>query len=1387
MIKEKFELLRKHGKKVVAGLLAAAMTIEQVPLEGTGGWLQSLAATGITNNEKVPGMFADIDNVRLVGGTETKERFLMLQKKREAQALIKLIPDGTISGTLYQPAIHIDTPYIFRDSTGNFVVTYISQNYDNGDPYGPDDYARDTGLQFVGGVAVALSGLGNTWTLWTPPTKPKTTSDDPDEEDEAVEIDDASDDDEDEAYNAVEDTSMADAKAEIVETSKDDSANEEEPADDAGEEKRVTADAEEKTKTGSASSQTEMAEKLESVLRTSEASESLKSETGTKKETDAETETGAESGTENETEKETEAVTRPADDQESDTASGDQKETESTVDSTEEKSTETADEADGTQTENGQTVQDSETDSESKTSDATVSGDTADTAGVVNNQDIDVYADSDNSQLIYEPDWNQMNLQGTTSTGTYYYGNIRVTLNDTQYDPSQNYSVTAHFKFFTANGYTGQFPEGLEAKCRAWVDMKGFSVKGVSGGGVVKGQYYVPRNILHPKSEFTFVYSNVDWDLSMEAVKGAEDNPVIPWQKNNYASYIMKIRNTSGLSDPDADTLTPDERVPNETTFSNYDVTVVVPNDGYAAKAYGSAWQYETYYWDEEAGVLKKNENYYKMTTDMFGDKKNSDVNFMGKWISNDLSNVGYDASRYDESGGAVVIDITDLEDGIDPKTEDPDELVAHGGIPIAYQWSTAATFTFKTRGEELYPPQFGLNGKGEKYDDSMYDPAKKTERVYRIFLPFNNNIKGSDGQTLEQDITYNGTIYIGGTSTQNGAVGLSLATNSDWDDDSVTSVVTGSHVSDGIALIDDRPQNVKDEVRALEEKQLKEAARKAELGETETTDVEEIQEEELGEEEAVATESEESRSSGTGTGWEKIRLLPTSDDKNLGHSWPSSDLKAATWFTIPTYDASGTKTVESADAHVGKKVTYTISDIGITNEGKGASGVPMYRPNVVDTFQVGFDLQELQFVYPKNSDINTNGKTPVEYWLGGNDDLLGIGIAKTDEEQSLAYPIMEYQDADGKWQEMLITSADFTVTGGDANHDVYSCRVDKFFDSIHFYPKAVRINFKYCWVPLTKCPGDIRLVGVSRIANEKLTNTAQTHFSILNYRVQQHAGYEQNLIGDPIGYFPVSETIKDSKESTADINTEKADIEAKIFAETWIKDQKKTDPLLLETPITRDYGNYLVKITNGNDSEGYNVNFTLKLNEKEQDRSEGAAATAMVDAFRVSGIRISKQLLEAGEQPYERVYNKKDPDRQPYKLDSDGNRIPAPILVLKNGDTVIKSFTYEELEKLISTTEEGINHSPKYVDKSCYINLTDAIIQRFWLPISFFPIVLFAEQISLQTAISHRTSSGCVSMVLQRISVMRWALWRRLWMVGETVRTDSFMMRMATRLRKIL
>ena len=38
MIKEKFDYMKKHGKKVVAGLLAAVMTVEQVPSELGGGF-----------------------------------------------------------------------------------------------------------------------------------------------------------------------------------------------------------------------------------------------------------------------------------------------------------------------------------------------------------------------------------------------------------------------------------------------------------------------------------------------------------------------------------------------------------------------------------------------------------------------------------------------------------------------------------------------------------------------------------------------------------------------------------------------------------------------------------------------------------------------------------------------------------------------------------------------------------------------------------------------------------------------------------------------------------------------------------------------------------------------------------------------------------------------------------------------------------------------------------------------------------------------------------------------------------------------------------------------------------------------------------------------------
>ena len=1319
MIKEKLGLIRKQGKKVVAGLLAAAMTIEQVPLEGAGGWLQSLAATTSISSDDVPSMYADILHVK-VNGSETLERFVMLQKKREAEATITLNPgDGASGVTLYRPAIHIDTPIIYYDEVDHkFITTIVSENTVDGQPYGPKDLAKDPRYTLVGGIAVAVTNTTG-WTVWDPSSVSTTNADDEDEDDEAVVVDVADTDITVVPSETTEaDESVSETKTEKTETNAEDTQDSGASVkSDAETTETETKSTSEKAEAAKASTSQELTEKLESVLKetaeskTSDTENSTESETETKKETAERPETSEDSTSASETTKETETAENP-----------EIKETETTVDSTQEKETEettaASDKTDEKQqstaeettesgetagedqtTGNDETVQEPERDTAgTETVAGTENETTSETAsGTESNQDIDLYDLTDSKTLIHEPASNQMCRLDET-TPAFYYGNYKITSNDQSYDPSKPASLSVKFKFWIDSGYTGQIPEGLEAKCRAWVDMQGYdSSKGQ--GGYEPHQYYVPSSLLHGDSEFTFVYSNVDWSISMEALKGSKKDPVITWQKNNYASYLMKIKNTSGINNGQ---LAKEDEVPDNTIFSSYDVKVTVPdNSNY--KAYGSAWQYETYYWDEDDKVIKKNDNYEKMDETMFGDKKNSSVNFIGKWIANDLSNVGYDAAKYDESGGAVIIDVTDLSED-DQKIEDPDKLVELGGIPVAYQWNGNATFTFKLRNEKLYPPQFGLDENKNKYDPDKYDPNVKTERQYRIFLPFNNSVTGSDGNLFEQDVTYKGTIYIGDTAAQNADSDSGVVVDSEWDD---TETLTRSHAAEGILLEDDRSQEEKSALRALEEKekQLKEAAEQKELSSAEDTTAAELADDDS---QAVISDDTEETSEydvaeQSASGWERIVLLPEGEENNLGHRWPSSDLAAETWISIPDYKASVKKSVQSEDASVGKKVTYTLSDIGIQDPVDGSRAVPMYRPNVVDTFPAGFDLQEIQFVYPKDSGVDIGDKSPVEYWLGGEDSLLGIGISKKKEDQTTEVPIMEYQDVNGDWQEVEIDTSNFVKTGEEGNKEIYSYDLKPYFDSKHFYPKVVRINFKYCWVPLTKCAGDIRLVGVSRIANPKLTNTAQTHFAILNYLVEQDAGYDEGLIEDPIGRFPVERYEKTSDDSTADINAKESEIKADVYAETWIKDQKKTDPDLLETPITRTYGNYLIKVRNESDSEGYNVNFKLTLHEKEKDLQEGAKDTDTVDGFRMNGIRISKQLLEAGEQPYKRSGKKED---GPYILDADNNRTPAPMLILKNGDTIVAQYTYEELLQMISGKDTGINPSEDYEDTSYYIEV---------------------------------------------------------------------------------
>ena len=195
-----------------------------------------------------------------------------------------------------------------------------------------------------------------------------------------------------------------------------------------------------------------------------------------------------------------------------------------------------------------------------------------------------------------------------------------------------------------------------------------------------------------------------------------------------------------------------------------------------------------------------------------------------------------------------------------------------------------------------LYPPQFGLKpGKKETDEDAAYNEAKyeegkqkgyKTERVYRIFTPFCANVKGSRGDVVEQDITYKAVIYIGGNNNSD-----SVATSSNWESSDFNTPVEDTETS---------------------EMDLEDTSAEAETA---------VQEASSGE----------------------YKVDEVSDSVvDLGYPWDSGDKNEKVYFKIPNYQPSGLKTVQTEAAYVGKKITYTISDIGIQRDktGKAIDGV---------------------------------------------------------------------------------------------------------------------------------------------------------------------------------------------------------------------------------------------------------------------------------------------------------------------------------------------------------------------------------------------------------------------------------------------------------------
>ena len=573
--------------------------------------------------------------------------------------------------------------------------------------------------------------------------------------------------------------------------------------------------------------------------------------------------------------------------------------------------------------------------------------------------------DKDNPPFVHTPymGTHTMVLEGS-EPNTYYHGTVQVRRNETDFAPS-NKNITVLYKFWVKNGF--HIKEGIQAKCRAWVDYDQYRDSSdytiPHGTGPMNGS-----DTLNQKSWYTFVFSNINWDISMETVKGSSDDPVIVWQKNNYASYLLTIRNTSGVKE-NGD-LSEDDWVPDTTTFSNYNIQFTLPDDAGDNKAYAKAWQFIRYQRDDDGNIVP-NEMYSNPDNE-----ENNNRTYSGKWIANDISNVGYDVSKYDER---------------------------------------QTKFTISPRGEELYPPQFGLKpGKKETDEDAAYNEAKyeegkqkgyKTERVYRIFTPFCANVKGSRGDVVEQDITYKAVIYIGGNNNSD-----SVATSSNWESSDFNTPVE----VEGIPLIDDRSEEERAAVFGLDRD-------KEDTEDTETSEMD------LEDTSAEAETAVQEASSG------EYKVDEVSDSVvDLGYPWDSGDKNEKVYFKIPNYQPSGLKTVQTEAAYVGKKITYTISDIGIQRDktGKAIDGVPMYRPNIVDEFPSAFDLEELQFLFPENlvDAYSKDGSTPTDFWLGGEDKLLGTAVIGDKEKRF--YPILEYKDADGEWRRCKDFSGSLFLSG---------------------------------------------------------------------------------------------------------------------------------------------------------------------------------------------------------------------------------------------------------------------------------------------------------------------------------------------------------------------
>lgn len=227
--------------------------------------------------------------------------------------------------------------------------------------------------------------------------------------------------------------------------------------------------------------------------------------------------------------------------------------------------------------------------------------------------------------------------------------------------------VKAEYRFWVKKGEA--IPEGTMATLYTWCQyeqytptQQGTEITYYMNGNVFKPanwQNYVPddkngypfvqRDPWRGEGQGFLVYTNIDWRFNLETRKGMEDDKVLVWQKNNYASFKMTITNTSGMVDDGNGNLVlpsdPDEWVPDTTTFD--EISIMAGAGDYTGGGVFRRYLYEN-------GQPKLNPDYVGNSTD-------ANILYTGKWMDNLLECVDYDVSRYDEAGGILILDVSEL------------------------------------------------------------------------------------------------------------------------------------------------------------------------------------------------------------------------------------------------------------------------------------------------------------------------------------------------------------------------------------------------------------------------------------------------------------------------------------------------------------------------------------------------------------------------------------------------------------------------------------------------------------------------------------------------------------------------------------------------------